>query len=228
MIHILLAEDNISYRNLMQIHLERVGYQVFCADDGEQALTILEHEPVHLLIADIMMPNMDGLELTRQIRNAGYTMPILIVSAKGALDDKRIGFRSGADDYMTKPIEMDEMLLRVEALLRRANIAEEAILKIGDCTLNADTMTVSWHGSEIPLRQKEFLLAQKLLSYPGKIFTRQSLMDEIWGFDSETDPRTVDVHIKRLREKLGQIDAFEFRTIRGLGYKAVIFPQTEV
>lgn len=222
MIHILLAEDNISYRNLMQIHLERSGFQVFCADDGEQALTILEHELIHLLIADIMMPNMDGLELTRQIRNAGYTMPILIITAKGALDDKRIGFRSGADDYMTKPIEMDEMLLRVEALLRRANIAEEALLKIGDCILNSDTMTVSWHDSKIPLRQKEFLLAQKLLSYPGKIFTRQALMDEIWGFDSETDPRTVDVHIKRLREKLGHIDAFEFQTIRGLGYRAAL------
>lgn len=222
MIHILLAEDNISYRDLMQIHLERTGYRVFSADDGEQALMILEHEPVHLLIADIMMPNIDGLELTRQIRNAGYTMPILIISAKGTLDDKRFGFHAGADDYMTKPIEMDEMLLRVEALLRRANIAEEAVLKIGDCTLNADTMTVYWQDSEIPLRQKEFLVAQKLLSYPGKIFTRQTLMDEIWGFDSETDPRTVDVHIKRLREKLGHIDAFDIQTIRGLGYRAVL------
>lgn len=222
MIHILLAEDNISYRSLMQIHLERNGFHVFNADDGEQALTILEHEPIHLLIADIMMPNMDGFELTRQIRSAGYTMPILIISAKGALDDKRVGFHAGADDYMTKPIEMDEMLLRVKALLRRANIAEESMLRIGDCVLNADTMTVSWHDSEIPLRQKEFLLAQKLLSYPGKIFTRQALMDEIWGFDSETDPRTVDVHIKRLREKLGHIDTFEFQTIRGLGYRASI------
>ena len=222
MIHILLAEDNISYRNLMQIHLERAGYQVFTADDGEQALTILEHELIHLIIADIMMPQIDGLELTRQIRNAQYTMPILIVSAKSSLDDKRIGFRSGADDYMTKPIEMDEMLLRVEALLRRANIAEESLLKIGDCILNAETMTVSWHNSEIQLRQKEFLLLQKLLAYPGKIFTRQTLMDEIWGFDSETEPRTVDVHIKRIREKLAEIDVFEIQTIRGLGYRAVL------
>lgn len=222
MIHILLAEDNISYRNLMQLHLERAGYQVFTADDGKQALSIFEHEPIHLLIADIMMPNIDGLELTRQIRDAGYTMPILIISAKGTLNDKRVGFHSGADDYMTKPIEMDEMLLRVEALLRRANLAEETILKVGDCTLNADTMTVTWRDTEIPLRQKEFLLAQKLLSYPGKIFTRQSLMDEIWGFDSETDSRTVDVHIKRLREKLGHIDSFEIQTIRGLGYRAAL------
>lgn len=222
MIHILLAEDNISYRNLMQIHLERAGYQVFCADDGEQALCILEHELIHLLIADIMMPNMDGLELTRQLRSAHYTMPVFIISAKDTLSDKRIGFKTGADDYMTKPIEMDEMLLRVEALLRRANIADENILKIGDCTLDADTMTVSWHDTDILLRQKEFFLLQKLLSYPGKIFTRQTLMDEIWGFDSETDPRTVDVHIKRLREKLHHITVFEIQTIRGLGYKAMI------
>ena len=222
MIHILLAEDNISYRNLMQIHLERSGYRVFCADDGEQALTVLEHSPIHLLIADIMMPRLDGLELTRQIRSAGYTMPILAVTAKGTLDDKRIGFHSGVDDYMTKPIEMDEMLLRVQALLRRANLAEESLLKVGDCTLNADTMTVYWHDSAIQLRQKEFLLAQKLLSYPGKIFTRQTLMDEIWGFDTETDQRTVDVHIKRLREKLGNITAFEIQTIRGLGYRAIL------
>ena len=172
MIHILLTEDNIPYRNLMQIHLERAGYQVFCADDGEQALEILEHEPIHLLIADVMMPHMDGLELTNQIRNAGYTMPILIISAKSTLDDKRMGFKTGADDYMTKPIEMDEMLLRVEALLRRAHIAEERMMKIGGCTLDTDSLTISWKNAKILLRQKEFLLAQKLLSYPGKIFTR--------------------------------------------------------
>lgn len=227
MLHILLAEDNIAYRNLMKIHLERVGYQVFCADDGEQALEILDHELIHLLIADVMMPNMDGLELTEQIRNAHYTMPILIITARGTLEDKRNGFKSGADDYMTKPIEMDEMLLRVEALLRRANISEEHLLKIGDCTLDSDSLSVTRKDQTIPLRQKEFLLAQKLLSYPGKIFTRQTLMDEIWGFDTETDPRTVDVHIKRLREKLGEIDEFEFETVRGLGYRAILKEREE-
>lgn len=227
MLHILLAEDNIAYRNLMKIHLERAGYQVFCADDGEQALEILDHELIHLLIADVMMPNIDGLELTEQIRNAHYTMPILIITARGTLEDKRNGFKSGADDYMTKPIEMDEMLLRVEALLRRANISKEHLLKIGDCTLDSDSLSVTRKDHTIQLRQKEFFLAQKLLSYPGKIFTRQALMDEIWGFDTETDPRTVDVHIKRLREKLGKIDEFEFETVRGLGYRAVLKEREE-
>lgn len=222
MVNILLVEDNLPYRELMQIHLHRAGYQIFPAADGEEALVLLEHEPIHLMIADIMMPRMDGLELTRQIRSAGYDMPILIISAKAALDDKREGFHSGADDYMTKPIEMDEMLLRVEALLRRANIARDSLLTVGACTLHADSLTVTWHDREIPLRQKEFLLAQKLLSYPGTIFTRQTLMDELWGFDSETESRTVDVHIKRLREKLREIDDFEIQTIRGLGYRAVI------
>lgn len=222
MIHILLVEDNIPYRNLMEIHLKRAGYQVFCANDGEQALNVLEHNPIHLLIADIMMPNIDGLELTKQIRDAHFTMPILIVSARSTLADKRDGFQAGADDYMTKPIEMDEMLLRVEALLRRARIARENTLTVGDCTLDSDTLTVTWHDTTLELRQKEFLLLQMLLSYPGKIFTRQALMDEIWGFDSETDSRTVDVHIKRLREKLHEIHAFEIQTIRGLGYRAVV------
>lgn len=222
MVNILVAEDNIPYRNLIKIHLTRAGYHVLEADDGVRALELLAHNPVHLLIADIMMPNMDGFELTSQIRSANYSLPILIISAKSALDDKREGFKNGADDYMTKPIDMDEMLLRVEALLRRAHISEEHILRAGSCTLNEDTLTVSWNNEQVTLRQKEFYLLHKLLSYPGKIFTRQNLMDEIWGFDSETDFRTVDVHIKRLREKLASADDFKIETIRGLGYRAVL------
>ncbi len=222
MVHILVAEDNADYRKLLKIHLKRAGYQVLEASDGQEALDLIGQTPVHLLIADIMMPRMDGFELTSQIRSANYTFPILIISAKSQLDDKREGFKNGADDYMTKPIDMDEMLLRVEALLRRAHISDETLLCVGDCTLNENTLTVSWRGEQITLRLKEFHLLHKLLSYPGKIFTRQNLMDEIWGFDSETDPRTVDVHIKRLREKLSHIDAFEIQTIRGLGYKAAV------
>lgn len=222
MIHILIAEDNSSYRKLMKIHLNRAGYQVFEANDGVEALDILEHETIHLMIADIMMPNLDGFNLTEQIRQANYTMPILIVSAKSAFDDKREGFSKGADDYMTKPIDMDEMLLRVQALLRRANITEKKLLTINGCVLNEDSLQVTYKDIMLELRQKEFGLLHKLLSYPNQIFTRQSLMDEIWGMDSETDPRTVDVHIKRLREKLADVDVFEIQTIRGLGYKAVI------
>lgn len=222
MVNILIAEDNSDFRNLIKIHLKRTGYQVFEAGDGAEALDILAHTPIHLLIADIMMPNMDGFELTSQIRSVNYTLPILIISAKSQLDDKREGFKNGADDYMTKPIDMDEMLLRVEALLRRARMSEETILTVGDCTLDENTLIFSCGNNQMELRQKEFYLLHKLLSYPDKIFTRQTLMDEIWGFDSETDPRTVDVHIKRLREKLFDVTGFEIQTIRGLGYKAVI------
>ena len=206
----------------MKIHLKRAGYQVFEAGDGTEALEILEHETIHLMIADIMMPNMNGFELTEAIRSANFNMPILIVSAKNAFDDKREGFLKGADDYMTKPIDMDEMLLRVQALLRRANISEQKLLTINGCTLNENSLELSYKDIQMELRQKEFGLLHKLLSYPNQIFTRQALMDEIWGMDSETDPRTVDVHIKRLREKLSDIDVFEIQTIRGLGYKAVI------
>ncbi len=222
MVNILIAEDNTDYRKLLKIHLKRAGYQVLEASDGQEALDLIGQNPVHLLIADIMMPRMDGFELTSQIRSVNYNFPILIISAKSQLDDKREGFKNGADDYMTKPIDMDEMLLRVEALLRRAHISEETLLSVEGCTLNEQTLTVTWQNEQIELRLKEFHLLHKLLSYPGKIFTRQSLMDEIWGFDSETDPRTVDVHIKRLREKLSHIDVFEIQTIRGLGYKAVV------
>lgn len=222
MIHILVAEDNASYRKLMKIHLQRAGYQVYEAGDGTEALDVLEHETIHLMIADIMMPNLNGFHLTEQIRQANYQMPILIVSAKSTFDDKRTGFSVGADDYMTKPIDMNEMILRVQALLRRANISEKKVLTVNGCVLNEDSLQVTYKDMVFELRQKEFGLLHKLLSYPNQIFTRQSLMDEIWGMDTETDPRTVDVHIKRLREKLENVDVFEIQTIRGLGYKAVI------
>ena len=192
------------------------------AGDGTEALDVLEHETIHLMIADIMMPNLNGFHLTEQIRQANYQMPILIVSAKSTFDDKRTGFSVGADDYMTKPIDMNEMILRVQALLRRANISEKKVLTVNGCVLNEDSLQVTYKDMVFELRQKEFGLLHKLLSYPNQIFTRQSLMDEIWGMDTETDSRTVDVHIKRLREKLEHIDVFEIQTIRGLGYKAVI------
>lgn len=227
MVNILLTEDNPDYRKLIKIHLLRAGYQVFEANDGEDALGIMEHEYIHLLIADIMMPLMDGLELTRQIRSAHYDMPILIISAKNSIDDKRSGFHSGADDYMTKPFEMDELIFRIEALLRRSNLSKGNIMQVNECQLNSDTLQFHYNETAIELRQKEFFLLQKLLSYPGKIFTRQNLMDEIWGPDSETDPRTVDVHIKRLREKLSDVPSFEIQTIRGLGYRAVVPNQTD-
>jgi DNA-binding response OmpR family regulator len=222
MINILLVEDNESLRQLMKIHLDRAGYTVFEAANGEEALDVLDKTTIHLIVADIMMPKMDGYELTGELRSSRISIPILIVTAKEALEDKRKGFKKGADDYMVKPINMEEMLLRVEALLRRSNIAESHLLNVGDMVLNQESLTVA-RGEDIKvLPQKEFYLLQMLLSYPSRIFTRQSLMDEIWGYDSETDPRTVDVHIKRLRERFTGYDNFAIETVRGLGYRAVI------
>ncbi len=224
MINILLVEDNPDYRKLIRIHLTRAGYQVTEAADGIDALQILDHTHIHLMIADVMMPRMDGFTLTELVRSSNPTLPILLVTAKDSLEDKREGFRGGADDYMTKPIDMEELLLRIEALLRRARITASGELTVGNYTLNEEALQITCtdHSDCPKLRQKEFQLLYLLLSYPGKIFTRQNLMDEIWGYDSETDPRTVDVHIKRLREKTRDIGAFEIQTIRGLGYKAVI------
>jgi DNA-binding response OmpR family regulator len=193
-----------------------------------QALEVLDSTKADLILCDIMMPNMDGYELTRSLRDAGYNMPILMITAKDALEDKRKGFLSGTDDYMVKPINMDEMLLRINALLRRSKITTEHRIEVGDVTLDYDTLAVNRKGEVIVLPKKEFLLLFKLISYQKKIFTRQQLMDEIWGMDTETDERTVDVHIKRLREKLVNIKEFEIITVRGLGYKAVKTNAAEV
>ena len=222
MLNILVAEDNAELRNLMCLYLQRAGYNPIGVENGQEALDIMDLRHIHLLIVDIMMPVMDGYELTSALREADYSQPIIIVTAKESLDDKRMGFKQGADDYMVKPIDMDELLLRVEALLRRAQITDKTLARIGDCLLDESTLTLEYKGKVIEFRQKEFQLLHKLASYPGKIFTRQMLMDEIWGYDSETDPRSVDVHIKRVREKLADIPAIELITVRGLGYKAVI------
>ncbi|MDO4552167.1 MAG: response regulator transcription factor [Bacillota bacterium] len=222
MLKILIAEDNAELRRLMRIHLVRAGYQVFEAADGEQALEVLSQTPIHLLIVDVMMPRMDGFHLTQTLRAARMDAPILIVTARETLEDKKSGFAAGADDYLVKPVDMEEMLLHVEALLRRARLAHEHKMTVGSAVLNEEMLTVVYGERTVPLRQKEFQLLHLLLSYAGKIFTRQALMDEIWGYDSETDPRTVDVHINRLREKLADNGSFAIETVRGLGYKAVI------
>lgn len=222
MAKILIAEDNISLRQLMCIHLERAGHKVSVASDGVQALEVMDHNPIDLIIADIMMPNMDGYRLIEELRSANIETPVLIVTAKDTMDDKRIGFRAGADDYMTKPVDMEEMILRVEALLRRCKIVNTRTITIGNTKLDFDTLMVHTENVQIELRKKEFELLEKMLSSPMKIFTRQALMDDIWGYDSESASRTVDAHIKRLRAKLKDVNDFEIETIRGLGYKAVI------
>ena len=215
-----MVDDNASIQKLISTYLAREGYHVFAASDGIQALDVLDREHVDLMIADIMMPRMDGYTLTHELRTSRYNLPILMITAKDAFEDKKKGFLAGTDDYMVKPIDFDEMLLRVAALLRRAKISNEHRIVIGDVTLDYDTLTLTTKDDSILLPKKEFYLLFKLLSYPQKIFTRQDLMEEIWGFDNETDERTVDVHIKRLRDKLDGLTEFKIVTIRGLGYKA--------
>ena len=222
MVNILVVEDNEKLRKLMKINLSRSGYSVFEAENGYEALDVIEKSSVHLMIVDIMMPEMDGYELTRELREANINTPILMVTAKESLEDKRTGFGLGADDYMVKPIDMEELNLRIEALLRRANINTDKKLVIGGTEINEESFCVTVAGKSMNIPQKEFGILYLLLSYPGKIFTRQSIMDEIWGYDTETDPRTVDVHIKRLREKFADNPDFEITTVRGLGYKGII------
>lgn len=219
MFNILVVDDNESIKKLITTHLIRDGYHVFTASDGLEALDVLDKKPIDLMIADIMMPNMDGYTLTKELRTSKFNLPILMITAKESIEDKRKGFLAGTDDYMVKPIDFDEMLLRVSALLRRAKISNEHKIVVGDVTLDYLTLTVTTKTDVILLPKKEFYILFKLLSYPQKIFTRQDLMDEIWGFDNETDERTVDVHIKRLREKFDGLDEFKIVTIRGLGYK---------
>ena len=221
MFSILVAEDDEKLRQLFCKILEKNGYRSLPAKDGQEALDILDAEYVDLIISDIMMPRVDGYELAKLLRDAGYDLPMLMVSAKEQFDDKQKGFLAGTDDYMVKPIDVYEMLLRVGALLRRSKIASERKLQCGNTALDYDTLTAVFANESMLLPQKEFYLLFKLLSYPNKIFTRQQLMDEIWGMDSESDERTVDVHINRLREKFKNNADFEITTVRGLGYKAV-------
>ena len=222
MFKVLVVEDNKNLRKLMVTYLKENNYETLEAEDGKEALEVIDKNHVDLIISDIMMPNMDGYELSRELRNANYMLPILMVTAKDSIEDKREGFLSGVDDYMVKPVDMDEMILRVGVLLRRANIVNQRKLTIKDVVLSYDEYTLRKGKKEYQLPQKEFQLLYKLLSIPNKIFTRQDLMDEIWGYDSESDLRTVDVHIKRLREKFENFKEFEIITIRGVGYKGVI------
>ena len=222
MFQVLVVEDDPSLRKLMSAALKQNGYEPFVAEDGLKALDILDHTNIDLIISDIMMPNMDGYELTSQLRRANYDLPILMVTAKESFEDKQKGFMSGTDDYMVKPIDVNEMILRVGALLRRARMASEHSLVVGTCVLDYDAQSVKFGaGQAETIPQKEFMLLFKLLSYPNKIFTRRQLLDELWGMEKDVDERTVDVHIKRLRERYKGNPNFDIITVRGLGYKAV-------
>ncbi|MCI6093653.1 MAG: response regulator transcription factor [Clostridium sp.] len=221
MFKILIAEDDRELCQLFHRVLSNNGYQTICVSDGKQALDVLDREYIDLIISDIMMPNMDGYELVSSLRDSGNGIPVLMITAKETFYDMQRGFSSGTDDYMVKPIDVNEMVLRVGALLRRAKMISDRKQVIGNTVLEYDSMTVTSDGKSMVLPQKEFMLLYKLTSYPGRIFTRQQLMDDIWGLYSETEPRTVDVHINRLRDRFRDNKDFEIVTIRGLGYKAV-------
>jgi len=221
MFNIMVVDDNANTRRLMETVLKRAGYNVYSACDGEDALSLLDRRHVDLILLDVMMPRMDGFEFAALLRNTGVNTPIIMITAKGTAMDKRQGFRVGTDDYMVKPVDDEEMLLRIAALLRRAKIVNEKRLTVGNTVFDYEEMSVSTGDQKETLPQKEFMLIYKLLSSPGKIHTRRQIMDEIWDMDSETDERTVDVHINRLRDRFRTNTDFSIITIRGLGYKAV-------
>lgn len=222
MFNILVVEDDKNSAKLMQIILSKAGYNVNLASNGVTALKVLESEFIDLIVLDIMMPEMDGYEFTETVRRNGVNIPILMTTAKQLIQDKYKGFIAGVDDYMTKPIDEQEFLYRIKALLRRANITNEQKLKIGEVTLDYSSLSVT-RGKEVQtLPKKEFYLLFKLLSYPDKIFTRLQLMDEIWGLNSESVDTTVNVHINRLRRRFGDYPEFKIVAIKGIGYKAVI------
>lgn len=221
MAKILVVEDDERLRKVYQSLFEKNGDRVFIASDGEEALDILEKNAVDLMISDIMMPGISGIQLTQELRDAGYMFPIIIATAKDSLPFKEQGFKSGTDDYMVKPIDLNELLLRVGALLRRAQIQQEKRITVGDTTLLYDSLEVIQKGHAEVLPQKEFYVLFKLLSSPNKVFTRQQIMDDIWGLETESELRTVDVHINKLRERLQGNQDVEIVTARGLGYRAV-------
>jgi len=221
MMKILIAEDDRELRGLFERVLTKHGYATTGVTNGKEALNYLERDYADLIISDIMMPEMDGYELARMLRESGDNTPVLMITAKGTFDDMRDGFNAGTDDYMVKPVNVNEMVLRVSALLRRAKMINERRQKIGETLLECDSLTVSRCGESSVLPQKEFMLLYKMVSYPGRFFTRQQLMDEIWGYSANSDTHTVDVHIGRLRERFKNNPDFKIVTMRGVGYKVV-------
>ena len=221
MFKILIAEDDSELRQLFSHVLIKNGYSVTGVCNGKEALDALDKGYYDLIISDIMMPEVDGYELVSSLRTAGYSIPVMMITAKDAFDDMRMGFVSGTDDYMVKPVNVNEMVLRVGALLRRAQMINDRRLVIGGTVMECDSLTVTWDGQSAVLPQKEFMLLYKMASFPGRIFTRQQLMDDIWGYDSDTDTHTVDVHIGRLRDRFRDSKDFKIVTMRGVGYKVV-------
>ncbi len=221
MLKILIAEDDKELRQLFTHVLTRQGYSVRGVSDGKEALDAVANDYFDLIISDIMMPEIDGFELAEALRESGSTIPLLMITARDSFDDMRRGFLSGTDDYMIKPINVNELVLRVGALLRRAQMINERRQVIGSTVMECDSLTVTTENESHVLPQKEFMLLYKMAAFPGKIFTRQQLMDEIWGYESESDTHTVDVHIGRLRDRFRDSRDFKIVTMRGVGYKVV-------
>lgn len=221
MLNILIVEDEAAIRLLTKTKL-RNEYNIIEAANGVQALEVLEHKHIDLIIADIMMPEMNGYEFVQSLRDSGDMTPVIMLTAMSTFAHKKKGFATGIDDYMVKPIDYEELKWRIEALLCRAQIANEKRIVVGALTLRSDYLTAELNGTSISLTEKEFDLLYKLLSYPGIIFTKQQIMDEIWGYDTETDYNTIKTYISRLRNKFKDCKDFELVSVRGLGYKAII------
>lgn len=222
MYNVLVVEDDVNILKLMKIRLTKSGFNVYCASNGEEGLSVLRKEEIDVVVADVMMPLMDGFEMIENARAEGKAMPIILVTAKESLDDKKTGFNLGADDYMVKPIDHEELILRINALLKRADIRKQKKIVVGTCTLDYETLSVfNEQGYNAQLSKKEFLILFKLLSYPERIFTKTQLMDEFWGYESDTYSDTVKVHINRIRNKIAPIAEIDVVTIRGLGYRGI-------
>lgn len=222
MVKILVLDDDVKLNQVVCTYLNDSGFQAKGCLRAEDAYDEMYNNLYELIISDIMMPGVDGFEFAENVRKVNKHIPILFMSAKDDLPSKQRGFTLGIDDYMVKPIELDELLLRVRALLRRANIEMDRRLTVGNLTMDADAVAAAVNGKGIPMTTREFNILYKLLSYPNKTFSRSQLMDEFWGIESETSLRAVDVYITKLRDKLSACDGFEIRTVRGLGYKAVL------
>jgi len=222
MIHILVVEDDAKLNQIVCTYLNNSGYHARGCFNPQEAYDLMYNSLYDMIISDIMMPGIDGFEFARTVRELNQTIPILFMTARDDIMAKQKGFQLGIDDYMVKPINFDELIMRVAALLRRANIIEEKKMAVGNLTMDADAMTAELDGTEIALTLREFNILYKLLSYPKKTFSRAQLMDEFWGVDSETSLRAVDVYITKLRDKLSACDGFQIVTVRGLGYKAVL------
>lgn len=221
--NILVCEDDRSLNKLISTVLKNDGHYVVSVFDGNEALKQFDSTHIDMLVTDIMMPNLDGYELLESLRSVNNNVPVLFITARGTLGDKSKGFNLGADDYMVKPIDIKELVLRVNALLRRSKIANERRIVIGSTVLDSEAFTVTVeNGESVTLPQKEFLLLFKLLSYPDRVFTRFEIMDEIWGYESESDEKTINVHISKLRSRYENNPDFSIETVRGIGYKAVI------